>query len=101
MTFFNRPRSWTWQVREVTIPPTPRRRSVSRRVPMAEPATFQDLIRRIRAGDPEAAAELVRRYEPTIRRAVRVRLVDARLGALLDSLDVCQSVLASFFVRSA
>jgi RNA polymerase sigma-70 factor (ECF subfamily) len=68
---------------------------------MAEPASFQDLIRRIRAGDPEAAAELVRRYEPTIRRAVRVRLVDARLGALLDSLDVCQSVLASFFVRSA
>jgi RNA polymerase sigma-70 factor (ECF subfamily) len=62
---------------------------------MAEPASFQDLIRRIRAGDPEAAAELVRRYEPTIRRAVRVRLVDARLGALLDSLGAAISKRSS------
>jgi RNA polymerase sigma-70 factor (ECF subfamily) len=68
---------------------------------MSEPGAFQDLVRRIRAGDQEAAAELVRLYEPTIRRAVRFRLVDTRLGAVLDSMDICQSVLASFFVRSA
>jgi RNA polymerase sigma-70 factor (ECF subfamily) len=68
---------------------------------MTEPGAFHDLIRRIRAGDQDAAAELVRQYEPTIRRAVRFRLVDARLGALFDSMDICQSVLASFFVRSA
>jgi RNA polymerase sigma-70 factor (ECF subfamily) len=62
---------------------------------------FAAFIARIRAGDEEAAAELVRRYEPLIRREVRVRLSDARLGRLLESADVCQSVLASFFVRAA
>jgi RNA polymerase sigma factor (sigma-70 family) len=62
---------------------------------------FQDLIRRVRAGDEQAAAELVQRYEPAIRRAARVRLVDTRLNRLLDSMDICQSVLASFFVRTA
>jgi RNA polymerase sigma-70 factor (ECF subfamily) len=66
-----------------------------------EAPTFEALIRRVRAWDQEAAAELVRRYEPAIRRAVRFRLADARLGNLLDSMDVCQSVLRSFFVRAA
>src|SRR5208337_5677717 len=36
---------------------------------MSEPEAFQVLIERIRAGDAEAAAELVRRYEPMVRRA--------------------------------
>ena len=68
---------------------------------MPEAATFEELIRRVRSWDQEAASELVRRYEPAIRRTVRFRLVDARLGNLLDSMDVCQSVLRSFFVRAA
>jgi RNA polymerase sigma-70 factor (ECF subfamily) len=68
---------------------------------MPEASTFEELIRRVRAWDQEAAAELVRRYEPAIRRAVRFRLANARLGNLLDSMDICQSVLRSFFVRAA
>jgi RNA polymerase sigma factor (sigma-70 family) len=68
---------------------------------MIDAPTFEEMIRRVRAGDPGAAAELVRTYEPAIRRAVRFRLVDARLGSLLESMDICQSVLASFFVRAA
>jgi RNA polymerase sigma factor (sigma-70 family) len=68
---------------------------------MSEATAFEELIRRVRAWDQEAAAELVRRYEPAIRRAVRFRLAGARLGNLLDSMDVCQSVLRSFFVRAA
>jgi RNA polymerase sigma factor (sigma-70 family) len=68
---------------------------------MPRAPTFEELIRRVRAWDQEAAAELVRRYEPAIRRAVRFRLADARLGGMLDSMDICQSVLASFFVRAA
>ena len=68
---------------------------------MPESATHDELIRRVRAWDPDAAAELIRRFEPAIRRAVRVRLADARLGNLLDSMDICQSVLKSFFVRAA
>jgi RNA polymerase sigma-70 factor (ECF subfamily) len=67
---------------------------------MSEPSSFAELIARIRRGDEQAASELVRRYEPAIRRAVRFRL-DRRLGAMLDSMDICQSVLASFFVRAA
>src|SRR5262245_29921470 len=62
---------------------------------------FPVLVRRVSAGEPEAAAELVRRYEPAIRRAARVRLVYTRLNRLLDSMDICQSVMASFFVRAA
>jgi RNA polymerase sigma-70 factor (ECF subfamily) len=68
---------------------------------MPDSPPFADFLCRIRAGDPEAAEALVRQYEPTIRRVVRFRLLDARLGAALDSVDVCQSVLASFFVRTA
>jgi RNA polymerase sigma-70 factor (ECF subfamily) len=68
---------------------------------MSEDLAFQDLIRRVRGGEETAAAELVRTYEPEIRRAVRIRLTDHRLGRLLDSMDICQSVLANFFVRVA
>jgi RNA polymerase sigma-70 factor (ECF subfamily) len=68
---------------------------------MADDTSFRDLVARIRAGDQAAAGELVRRYEPTIRRTIRVRLRDQRLGRLLDSMDICQSVLGSFFVRAA
>jgi RNA polymerase sigma-70 factor (ECF subfamily) len=68
---------------------------------MPEANGFQDLIRRVRSGDEEAAAELVRTYEPAIRREARVRLVDTRLRRLFDSMDICQSVFSSFFVRAA
>jgi RNA polymerase sigma-70 factor (ECF subfamily) len=57
------------------------------------------LLRKVRAGDQQAATTLVRHYEPAIRRVVRLRLANAPLMALLDSTDICQSVLASFFVR--
>jgi RNA polymerase sigma-70 factor (ECF subfamily) len=68
---------------------------------MTEPGAFADFMRRVRAGDEQAAAELVRRYEPLIRREVRLHLEDRRLARLFDSLDVCQSVLGSFFLRAA
>ncbi len=68
---------------------------------MTEDASFRDLVRRVRARDEQAAAELVRRYEPALRVAIRARLTDARLRRLLDSVDICQSVLANFFVRAA
>jgi RNA polymerase sigma-70 factor (ECF subfamily) len=68
---------------------------------MEEENPFQSLIRRVRAGDESAAAELVRSYEPAIRRAARVRLADTRLQRLFDSIDISQSVFASFFVRAA
>lgn len=70
---------------------------------LAEPSgsSFAALIARVRKRDAEAAAELVRQYEPALRRVARVRLRDDRMQRTLDSLDVCQSVLGSFFVRAA
>jgi RNA polymerase sigma factor (sigma-70 family) len=68
---------------------------------MPQETPFQDLIQRVRAGDEEAALKLVRDYEPAIRRAARLRLVDSRLRRVFDSMDICQSVFASFFVRAA
>ena len=43
----------------------------------------------------------MRDYEPEIRRAVRIHLHDSPLQRQLDSVDICQSVLANFFVRAA
>ena len=68
---------------------------------MAEDGDFADFLGRIRAGDDEAASQLVRRYESAVRLEVRIRLVDSRLRRILDTMDIYQSVLASFFVRAA
>jgi RNA polymerase sigma-70 factor (ECF subfamily) len=68
---------------------------------MPDDQTFLNFIDRIRAGDEQAAAELVKGYEPLIRREVRLQLDDRSLIRLFDSMDICQSVLASFFVRTA
>jgi RNA polymerase sigma factor (sigma-70 family) len=68
---------------------------------IATDAEFADYLLRIRAGDAQAAEELVRRYESLIRREVRLKLHDPSLHRVLDSVDICQSVMASFFVRAA
>jgi RNA polymerase sigma-70 factor (ECF subfamily) len=71
---------------------------------MEPEAEFGDLLRRVRAGDAQAAAELVRQFEPEVRRHVRLRLSNpryARLQRVLDSVDISQSVLGNFFVRAA
>jgi RNA polymerase sigma-70 factor (ECF subfamily) len=63
--------------------------------------SFTDLISRVRGGDERAAADLVRRYEPEIRREVRFLLRDPFLRRAFDSMDICQSVMGSFFLRAA
>jgi RNA polymerase sigma-70 factor (ECF subfamily) len=61
--------------------------------------SFVDLLERVRSGDQEAATLLVNQFEPELRRTVRVRLTDPRLRRFVDSADICQSVLANFFIR--
>jgi RNA polymerase sigma-70 factor (ECF subfamily) len=68
---------------------------------MTESSSFSELLARVRTGDADAARELVDRYESAIRVAVRVRLSDPSLRRQFDSMDVCQSVLGSFFIRMA
>ncbi|MEZ6132532.1 MAG: sigma-70 family RNA polymerase sigma factor [Planctomycetaceae bacterium] len=67
---------------------------------MTTDSLFADFIHRIREGDERAAQELVSQYESLVRREVRMHLEDPRLQRVLDSMDVCQSVMASFFLRS-
>src|SRR5215831_2381358 len=44
---------------------------------LPEPS-FDELIRQVEAGDDQAAARLVRDFEPVVRRVLRARLRDAR-----------------------
>lgn len=68
---------------------------------MDDSLDFAGFLQRIRAGDDEAARELVRRFEPLIRREVRTRIGDDRLNRAFDSADVSQSVFAHFFSQAA
>ena len=68
---------------------------------MSDGETFADFLRRIRAGDTEAASEFVRKYEPEIRMEAKLRMRDPRLHRVVDSMDICQSVLATFFIKAA
>src|SRR5947209_6363680 len=68
---------------------------------MADGDSFAHFIQRVRAGDSQAARELLQQYEAAIRLEVKLRLRDSRLRRLFDSMDICQSVLGSFFVRAA
>jgi hypothetical protein len=51
---------------------------------MAENDSFADFMQRVRAGDGQAAADLVRTYESAIRMEVRMRLSDPRLQRVFD-----------------
>jgi RNA polymerase sigma-70 factor (ECF subfamily) len=68
---------------------------------MGDNGEFADFIRRLRTGDPSAAESLVRQYESAIRVVLKARLTDPAVRRQLDAEDVCQSVLASFFLRAA
>jgi len=61
-------------------------------------ARFRGLLQQASGGDEDAATELVRQYEPELRRLVRFWLMDSPLRRLIDSVDVAQSVFARFFV---
>lgn len=75
-------------------------KSIDASVEAGDPG-FGDFVRRIRAGDDQAAEELVKRFETLIRREVRLRISGSQVNRAFDSLDVSQSVLANFFARAA
>jgi ECF sigma factor len=62
---------------------------------------FATYVARLRTGDQAALEELVARYTPVIKLEARMRLRSPNLRAVLDSMDICQSVLKSFFLRAA
>lgn len=57
---------------------------------------FEELMDRLRRGDPEAPRELFERYGKAVQRVVRFRL-NRRLRTQYDSLDFTQDAWASFF----
>ena len=60
---------------------------------------FRALINRVRGGDDVAAEELMRLYEPHVRRAIRLRMQSPALRQIIDSTDISQSVMTNFFVK--
>ncbi len=64
---------------------------------LSDQDNFHELLRKIKQGDQQAAFELVKSYEPMIRAVVRHRLRNPLMRRQFDSLDICQSVMASFF----
>ena len=68
---------------------------------IGEPPRDEDIrgfLARIRAGDEDAARELLTRYEAEVRLVVR-RQLPRLLRSRFDSLDFLQSVWGSFFRR--
>jgi RNA polymerase sigma factor (sigma-70 family) len=57
---------------------------------------FDELMQRVRAGCPQAAEEIYHRYSEAVRRVVHCRL-EVRMRREYDSVDLAQSVWASFF----
>jgi RNA polymerase sigma factor (sigma-70 family) len=68
---------------------------------MASEQSFQDLMGRVRTGESDAVSELIARYGDAIKRAARVRMLNARLRRVYGSEDVFQSVIKSFCLRYA
>jgi RNA polymerase sigma-70 factor (ECF subfamily) len=68
---------------------------------MSDDDQFHDFLAKVRAGDARAAEELVKKYEWEVRAAIKRRLSNQALRQQFDSVDICQSVLGSFFVRAA
>ncbi len=68
---------------------------------MAGGDSIQVLVSRVRQGDEEAARILVQTYETEIRAEIRARFRDRRLRRILETMDIFQSVFATFFTRVA
>jgi RNA polymerase sigma factor (sigma-70 family) len=64
---------------------------------------YSDLLDRVARNDDAAVAEFVSRYQNEIRTMVRawLRPWETKLRQLFDSEDICQSILALFFLKNA
>jgi RNA polymerase sigma factor (sigma-70 family) len=67
---------------------------------MMERTPFAELMRQVRAGNEQAAEELVKQYEPQIRRRIRMQMNGSSVQRFLDSGDIFQSVAINFFVKA-
>ncbi|MEQ1828382.1 MAG: ECF-type sigma factor, partial [Pirellula sp.] len=66
---------------------------------MDEESSFQELIKRVKAGDESACREIYDRYKEYIKRAAKTKLRSARMRTLFQSDDIINTVLKSFFIQ--
>jgi DNA-directed RNA polymerase specialized sigma24 family protein len=66
----------------------------------ATPMNFPRMMVLVKQGNQEAAARLVRQFEPKIHSAIRRLLLSHHLRREFDAHDISQIVLATFFVRN-
>jgi hypothetical protein len=57
---------------------------------------FRELLNRLRAGDEDAASELIERFGDCVRREIRFRLRDSRLFRVVGESDLFQSAVSRF-----
>ncbi|QDU94030.1 RNA polymerase sigma factor [Lignipirellula cremea] len=60
------------------------------------PEDFLQLMEKVRSGDKDATARLIENYGATIRRAIRLHLLDTRLRRVIGESDIFQSVISRF-----
>jgi len=60
---------------------------------------FSELLSRVRKWDPEAVQTFLARFEPQVRREIRIRLTDPLILVAHSESDVCQSIVIDFLVR--
>jgi DNA-directed RNA polymerase specialized sigma24 family protein len=53
----------------------------------------------LRGGDPRSVEELLRQFDPYLRRVIRLRLMSGRLSHAVDTTDILQSLLKDFLTQ--
>ncbi len=66
---------------------------------MSEKEILAKLFRRLEGGDESAMVEIWNRFGPAIRRRARTRLVLYGIRSSLESMDICQSIMADILRR--
>jgi DNA-directed RNA polymerase specialized sigma24 family protein len=66
---------------------------------MSQTTAFQELIRRVEQREEAACTELVAQFQDELLRKIRIPLISLGLQRVLDPMDICQAVFASFFSR--
>jgi DNA-directed RNA polymerase specialized sigma24 family protein len=61
----------------------------------------REFLQTLQSGDERAVEEMLRRLDPFLRKAIRLRLIDGRLRRVMDTADVFDSLLRDFLARPA
>jgi hypothetical protein len=62
---------------------------------------LQEFLETLQGGNERAVEEMLRRLDPFLRKAIRLRLIDGRLRRVMDTGDVFDSLMKDFLARPA